>query len=221
MIGQTISHYRILEKLGGGGMGVVYKAEDTKLKRLVALKFLPQDLTRDEEAKERFVHEAQAASALDHTNICTIYEIDATEDGQMFIAMAYYEGETLKKKIERGPLPIDQTLDLAIQTAQGLARAHEAGITHRDIKPANLMITNRGEVKIVDFGLAKLVGQTRLTKLARRWALWLICRQSKRTDRKWITEQTFGHWALAVRDDHGTIAFQRRIRASGDVFHCE
>jgi non-specific serine/threonine protein kinase len=164
MIGQTISHYNILEKLGGGGMGVVYKAEDIKLKRLVALKFLPPDLTRDDEAKERFVHEAQAASALDHPNICTIYEIDETEDGQLFIAMAYYKGETLKKKIDRGPLPLDEALNLAIQVVQGLERAHEAGIIHRDIKPANIMITERGEVKIVDFGLAKLAGRTRLTK---------------------------------------------------------
>ncbi|MCI0692011.1 protein kinase [candidate division KSB1 bacterium] len=164
MIGRNISHYKILEKLGGGGMGVVYKAEDTKLKRLVALKFLPPDLTRDEEAKERFVNEAQAASALDHPNICVIHEIDETDDGQIFICMAYYEGETLKKKIDRGPLPIDQTLDLAIQIAQGLAKAHEHGITHRDIKPANAMITKDGVVKIVDFGLAKLAGQSRLTK---------------------------------------------------------
>jgi len=164
MIGTTISHYKILEKLGGGGMGVVYKAEDLRLKRPVALKFLPPDLTRDEEAKERFVHEAQAASALDHPNICVIHEIDETEDGQIFICMAYYEGETLKKKVAGGQLPVDSAIDLAIQIAQGLARAHEAGITHRDIKPANLMITNRGEVKVVDFGLAKLVGQSRLTK---------------------------------------------------------
>jgi len=164
MIGKTISHYRILEKLGGGGMGVVYKAEDTKLKRYVALKFLPQDLTRDDEAKERFVHEAQAASALDHSNICTIHEIDETEDGQMFIAMAYYEGETLKKKMASGQLPVDSAIDLAIQITQGLAKAHEHGITHRDIKPANVMITKDGVAKIVDFGLAKLAGQTRLTK---------------------------------------------------------
>ncbi|MGH7597342.1 MAG: protein kinase domain-containing protein [bacterium] len=169
MIGQTISHYKILEKLGGGGMGVVYKAQDLKLDRFVALKFLPPHLSADEEEKKRFIHEAKAASALDHPNICTIYEIDETEDGadcvrRMFIAMAYYEGETLKKKIERGPLPIDQTLDLAIQIAQGLAKAHEHGITHRDIKPANVMITKDGIVKIVDFGLAKLAGVVGLTK---------------------------------------------------------
>ncbi len=172
MIGQTISHYKILEKLGGGGMGVVYKAEDIKLKRYVALKFLPFDLTRDDEAKERFVHEARAASALDHPNICTIYEIDESPDGQLFIAMACYEGETLKKKIggadSRPPVPdqlsVTRAIDIAIQIAQGLARAHEAGITHRDIKPANVMITTRGEVKIVDFGLAKLAGRTKLTK---------------------------------------------------------
>ncbi|MGH7595744.1 MAG: serine/threonine-protein kinase [bacterium] len=164
MIGQTISHYKILKKLGGGGMGVVYKAEDAKLKRHVALKFLPFDLTRDDEAKERFVHEAQAASALDHPNICTIYEIDESQDGQMFIAMAYYEGETLKKRVASGQLSVTSSIDIAVQIAQGLARAHEAGITHRDIKPANVMITTRGEVKIVDFGLAKLAGRTKLTK---------------------------------------------------------
>ncbi len=164
MIAQTISHYKILEKLGGGGMGVVYRAEDTKLKRTVALKFLPPDLTRDEEAKVRFIHEAQAASALDHNNICNIHEIGETDDGQMFIAMACYEGETLKKKIERGPLKIDEALDYAIQIAQGLAKAHEKGIVHRDIKPANVLITIDSVAKIVDFGLAKLAGGTKLTK---------------------------------------------------------
>jgi len=162
MIGKTISHYRILEQLGGGGMGIVYRAEDIKLKRPVALKFLSPQLSFDQEAKRRFMHEAQAASALDHPNICTIYEIDEAEDGQMFIAMAYYEGETLKKKISH--LGISEGIKFAVQIAQGLAQAHKHGIVHRDIKPANVMITNDGLVKIVDFGLAKLVGTTRVTK---------------------------------------------------------
>jgi len=128
MIGQKISHYRIIEKLGEGGMGVVYKAEDTKLKRTVALKFLPPELTRDEEAKNRFIHEAQAASALDHNNICTIYEIDKADDGQTFIAMACYEGETLKDKIQQGRLKLEEAIDIAVQTAQGLAKAHRKGL---------------------------------------------------------------------------------------------
>ncbi len=164
MIGKTISHYKILEKLGEGGMGVVYKAEDIKLKRHVALKFLPRDLTRDEDAKKRFINEAQAASALDHQNIGTIYEIDETVDGQMFIAMAYYAGDTLKEKIRRGLLKLDETIDISIQVIKGLSIAHENGIIHRDIKPANIIITERGEVKLVDFGLAKLIGQSRITK---------------------------------------------------------
>ena len=164
MIGTTISHYKILEKLGGGGMGVVYKAQDLKLDRQVALKFLPPDLTRDPEAKERFVHEAKAASALDHNNICNIHEIDETPDGQLFIVMGYYEGETLKKKIERGPLKIDEAIDIAIQITQGLEEAHKHQIVHRDIKPANVLITASGVVKIVDFGLAKLAGQSRVTR---------------------------------------------------------
>jgi serine/threonine protein kinase/Tfp pilus assembly protein PilF len=164
MIGKTISHYRISEKLGEGGMGVVYKAEDTKLKRHVALKFLPTNLTSDEEAKERFIQEAQAASALDHPNICTIYEINETEDGQIFIAMAYYEGETLKKKVARGQLSVHSGIAIAIQIAQGLAKAHEHGVVHRDIKPANVMITNDGTAKILDFGLAKLAGQIGFTR---------------------------------------------------------
>ena len=164
MIGQTISHYKILEKLGEGGMGVVYTAKDTKLKRTVALKFLPPDLTRDEDAKERFIHEAQAASALDHSNICTIYEIAETDDGQSFIAMAHYDGETLKEKIARGPLQDEGAVNITIQVAQGLSRAHESDIVHRDTKPANIIVTDRGEVKILDFGLAKLAGQTKVTK---------------------------------------------------------
>jgi len=164
LTGETISHYRIVEAVGRGGMGVVYKAEDTRLKRTVALKFLPPELTRDPEAKERFVHEAQAASALQHNNICVVHDIDETDDGQMFISMEYLEGETLKKRIGRGPLKIEEAIDIAIQIARGLTKAHEHGIIHRDIKPANIMVTTDGVAKIVDFGLAKLSGWTILTK---------------------------------------------------------
>lgn len=163
MIGQTISHYRILEKLGEGGMGVVYKAEDTKLDRTVALKFLAPEFTREPEAKARFIHEAKAAAALSHPNICTIYEVDEFER-QSFIAMEYCEGETLKERISQGPLLLDEAVELASQIAEGLAKAHKQEIVHRDIKPANIFITNDGLVKILDFGLAKLAGQTRLTK---------------------------------------------------------
>jgi non-specific serine/threonine protein kinase len=165
MIDKTISHYKILEKLGGGGMGVVYEAEDTKLKRTVALKFLPPAFSLDEEAKKRFINEAQAASSFDHPNICTIYEINETDDGQLFIAMAFYQGETLKKKIDRGAIPIDEVISIISQVAQGLSRAQENGIIHRDIKPANIFITNRNEVKILDFGLAKISGQNKITQM--------------------------------------------------------
>jgi len=161
MIGQTISHYRIIEKLGEGGMGVVYKAEDTKLRRSVALKFLTPEMTRDKEAKDRFIHEAQAASALDHPNIAVVHEIDDTDDGRSFICMAYYDGNTLKDELESGPLDVNHSVRIALQMADGLQRAHEAGIVHRDIKPANIIITPRGDVKIVDFGVAKLSTQTR------------------------------------------------------------
>ena len=164
MIGKTISHYKIIEKLGQGGMGVVYKAEDTKLKRTVALKFLPSELTRDADAKARFIREAQAASALQHHNICAIHEIDETPEGQLFISMDCYEGETLKEKIERGPLAVEEAIDLTIQVAEGLSEAHEAGIVHRDIKPGNILVTRKGVVKILDFGLAKLAGQTKMTR---------------------------------------------------------
>ncbi len=164
MIGQIISHYKIIEQLGAGGMGLVYKAEDIKLRRQVALKFLPPELSYDPDAKERFVHEAQAASALDHPNICTVHEIGETQDGSLFIAMACYDGETLKDRIRRGPLNVNDALSIAAQVAHGLARAHEAGIVHRDIKPANIMVTSHGEVKILDFGVAKLAGLTKLTR---------------------------------------------------------
>jgi len=163
MIGQTISHYKILEKLGEGGMGVVYKAEDTKLKRIVALKFLPSSIMASEAEKTRFIHEAQAAAALDHPNICTVYEIDEA-DGQLFIAMAYVEGQSLKEKIETGPLKLDEALGIAMQVAEGFQAAHEKGITHRDIKPANIMLTPKGQVKIMDFGLARMQGRTKVTQ---------------------------------------------------------
>jgi eukaryotic-like serine/threonine-protein kinase len=164
MLGRAIGHYVVKEHIGGGGMGVVYKAEDTKLERTVALKFLPPELTRDPVAKARFLQEARAASALEHTNICTIHEVDETEDGQLYLAMPAYDGETLKRKVEKGPLPLEEALDYAIQAGQGLAKAHRQGIVHRDIKPANLIVTGDGIVKILDFGLAKLAGAAGLTR---------------------------------------------------------
>jgi serine/threonine protein kinase/tetratricopeptide (TPR) repeat protein len=163
MINKIISHYRIIEELGRGGMGIVYKAEDTKLRRTVALKFLPPELSRDPEAKERFFHEARAAAALEHANIATVYEIDEAE-GRIFIALGYVEGRTLKETIAARPLPIAQAIDFAMQITEGLALAHEKGIIHRDIKSANIMVTDKGQVKIMDFGLAKLKGQTKLTR---------------------------------------------------------
>jgi formylglycine-generating enzyme required for sulfatase activity/dienelactone hydrolase len=161
---ETVSHYRIVEQLGGGGMGVVYKAVDTRLNRFVALKFLSSDLTKDPDANARFIHEAQAASALDHPNICTIHEIDATATGELFLTMAFYEGETLKQRIDRGPLTIEEVVEIAIQVARALSRAHEIGLVHRDVKPANVMIASDGLVKILDFGLAKLAGSSELTR---------------------------------------------------------
>jgi serine/threonine protein kinase/Flp pilus assembly protein TadD len=164
LVGQTVSHYKILEHLGSGGMGVVYKAQDLKLDRTVALKFLPIELTSNTHAKNRFIQEAKAASALDHLNICTIHELGETDGGQVFMAMSCYDGTTLQMKIEQGPLKLENAIDLAMQAASGLASAHKHGIVHRDIKPANIIISCDGVVKILDFGLAKLKGQLDLTK---------------------------------------------------------
>jgi serine/threonine protein kinase/Tfp pilus assembly protein PilF len=162
--GQLIrGKYKIIQKIGEGGMGIVYKAEDTKLKRNVALKFLPSELTRDIKAKARFIQEAQASAALNHPHICTVYEVDET-DAQTFIAMEFIEGQTLKDKIEAGPLAINEAIDIASQVAEGLGEAHKKGIVHRDIKPANIMLTERGQAKIMDFGLAKLSWGADLTK---------------------------------------------------------
>ncbi len=164
LAGSTVGPYEVLEPLGGGGMGVVYKARDTRLDRVVALKFLPPELTRDPEAKQRFMQEARAASALDHPNLCTILEVGETADGRLYLAMPCYDGETLRARIERGPLAVDEALEIAEQIARGLAKAHRNGIVHRDIKPANLVVTGDGVVKILDFGLAKLAGSAAISR---------------------------------------------------------
>ena len=155
---RTISHYELLERIPGGGMGVIYRARDAQLQRIVALKFLPSPLGADARAKSRFLLEARAAAALDHRNVCTIHEIGESEDGQLFIAMPFYSGETLADRIARGPLPIADAVSIAGQIARGLAHAHERGTIHRDIKPANVMITTDGVVKILDFGIVKQSG---------------------------------------------------------------
>jgi serine/threonine-protein kinase len=164
MIGRTISHYEIGQKLGEGGMGVVYRARDTRLNRFVALKFLPDRFDRPDADPYRFLQEARTASALDHPNICTVHDIEKTDDGQMFIVMACYEGETLQTRLERGPLPVLEAVTIARQIGQGLGRAHERGIVHRDIKPSNVFITADGLVKILDFGVSRLLDESGITR---------------------------------------------------------
>ena len=195
MIGRTISHYKITAKLGEGGMGVVYKAEDTKLERPVALKFLSAQLLEDEEARERFTREAKAAARVDHPNICTIHEI-GEDNGQTFLAMAYVEGQTVREKIKARPLKLEDALDIAMQTAQGLQAAHEKEIVHRDIKSANLIVTPKGQVKIMDFGLAQLAEQSRLTKTA--MILGTPAYMSPEQARREPTDRRTDIWSLGV-----------------------
>ena len=195
MIGQTVSHYKILSKLGEGGMGVVYKAEDLKLHRFVALKFLPPHVS-DDDATQRFVNEAHAVSALDHPNICAIHEIDQTPEGQMFIVMPCYEGASLQAMVKQGPLDLDRAVDIASQAAKGLAKAHEKGIIHRDVKPGNILVTSDGLTKIVDFGLAKLATQTRLTRTGTTvgTVMYMSPEQAKGEE----TDQRSDIWSLGV-----------------------
>src|SRR4030042_3241681 len=196
MESNKISHYKILEKLGGGGMGVVYKAEDTKLQRIVALKFLPQEFTRDEDSKKRFIQEAHAASSLDHNNICVVHEIDETDEGRIFICMNYYEGETLKKKIADGPIQQGEAIEIILQIAAGLQKTHDKGIIHRDIKPANIFVTKDVVVKILDFGLAKLSGQTIMTKMGQ--TVGTIAYMSPEQTRGELVDHRTDIWSLGV-----------------------
>ncbi|HUI09114.1 MAG TPA: protein kinase [Bacteroidota bacterium] len=215
IIGTVISHFQILDRIGGGGMGVVYKAEDMSLKRIVALKFLMPDLVRDPSAKKRFLKEAQAASALDHPNICTIHEISETSEGLLFICMAFYGGENLSTRIAAGPLEPGAAIDVVVRIGRGLAKAHEYGIVHRDIKPANVIITSEGEVKIVDFGLAKLSGGTQITRVGARMGTLPYMSPEQ------IRGNTLDHrtdiWSLGVllfQTLTGQLPFQREYEAA-------
>lgn len=195
MVGQTISHYSIEAELGQGGMGVVYTARDTKLERTVALKFLPPMFSRDEAAKARFIHEARAVSALDHPNVAVVHEIGETDKGEMFIAMAYYEGRTLEEVIAEGEVSLDDAVSYALDMARGLAAAHDKGIVHRDIKPGNVMVTNSGFLKILDFGLAK-VQDVNMTMVAT--SVGTLAYMSPEQARGGAVDQRTDLWALGV-----------------------
>ncbi len=215
VIGTVISHFQILDRIGGGGMGVVYRAEDMSLKRIVALKFLMPDLVRDPLAKKRFLKEAQAASALDHPNICTIHEISEADEGLLFICMAFYGGENLSARLSRGPLTMAEALEFVIKIGRGLAKAHEHGIVHRDIKPANIIITQDGEVKIVDFGLAKLSGGTQITRVGAR--MGTLPFMSPEQIRGLDLDHRTDIWSLAVllfQSLTGQLPFQREYEAA-------
>jgi eukaryotic-like serine/threonine-protein kinase len=196
MVGETVSHYRIIAEIGAGGMGVVYKAEDLRLGRLVALKFLPPQLICDPDAKRRFFQEARTASAIDHVNVCTIHDIEETTDGRVFLSMAYCDGETLKKRIERGPLAATDAVRVASQVARGLARAHQAGIIHRDVKPGNIMVTTEGEAKLLDFGIAKITSVGDLTQT--RTTLGTIAYMAPEHVRGGDADERSDVWALGV-----------------------
>ena len=194
--GETISHYRVIAEIGAGGMGVVYKAEDLRLGRFVALKFLPPQLMQNEDAKRRLFEEARAASALDHANVCPIYDIEETADGRVFLSMAYCDGETLKHRLDRGPLPPAEAVHLALQIARGLARAHQNGIVHRDVKPGNVMVTSEGEARLLDFGIAKLTGGGDLTRTGT--TLGTIAYMSPEQVRDGYADEQSDVWSLGV-----------------------
>jgi serine/threonine protein kinase len=196
VIGKTISHYKILEKLGEGGMGVVYKAQDLKLDRVVALKFLPQQMLNNESEKVRFIREAQAAAVLNHPNIATVYEIDEA-DGQIFIAMEYLEGKTLKERIEAKPFRLTEAIDIAVQVAQGIHVAHEKDIVHRDIKTSNIMVTEKGQAKVMDFGLAKLKKES-LVLTKQGTTLGTIAYMSPEQARAETVDRRTDIWSLGI-----------------------